>query len=268
MTRPWVVFLHAHPDDEAIFTGGTMVALAEAGVGVTLVFATAGELGGDDPALASIRRQEAEWAAGALGVTDVRWLGYADTGMVADTAAPDGADDPSPEVALREGFAHQNVAAAAGRLGEVLFDVGATCVVGYDETGIYGHPDHVAVYRVVHAAATLVGCPTVYEATVDREYLHFVESHLVEEAHRSSDLGLVTAALGTPSVEIDLTVDVSAHLALKRAAMAAHSSQVPAHSSAMRLARAEFGDVYGWEWYRRRGPASLLDELPTARSGW
>ena len=44
MTRPWVVFLHAHPDDEAIFTGGTMVALADAGVGVTLVFATAGEL--------------------------------------------------------------------------------------------------------------------------------------------------------------------------------------------------------------------------------
>ncbi|MBK6310089.1 MAG: PIG-L family deacetylase [Candidatus Microthrix sp.] len=43
------VFLHAHPDDEAIFTGGTMVALAQAGIGVTLVFATAGEPGGDDP---------------------------------------------------------------------------------------------------------------------------------------------------------------------------------------------------------------------------
>ena len=252
------VFLHAHPDDEAIFTGGTMVALAQAGIGVTLVFATAGELGGDDPQLASIRRTEAEWAAGALGVTDVRWLGFADSGM-----ASGGSDRPSHESSAvgsgPEGFAHQNVAAAAQRLGEVLVEVEATCVVGYDETGIYGHPDHVAVCRVAHAAATLVGCSTVYEATVDREYLHFVESHLVEEAHRSSDLGLVTAALGTPSVEIDLTVDVSAHLALKRAAMAAHSSQVPAHSSAMRLARAQFGDVYGLEWYRRRGPRSVLD---------
>ena len=261
------VFLHAHPDDEAIFTGGTMVALAQAGIGVTLVFATAGELGGDDPQLASIRRTEAEWAAGALGVTDVRGLGFADSGM-----ASGGSDRPSHESSAvgsgPEGFAHQNVAAAAQRLGEVLVEVEATCVVGYDETGIYGHPDHVAVCRVAHAAATLVGCSTVYEATVDREYLHFVESHLVEEAHRSSDLGLVTAALGTPSVEIDLTVDVSAHLALKRAAMAAHSSQVPAHSSAMRLARAQFGDVYGLEWYRRRGPRSVLDALPTARSGW
>lgn len=268
MTEPRAVFLHAHPDDEAIFTGGTMVALAEAGIGVTLVFATAGELGGDDPELATIRQQEAEWAAGALGVTDVRWLGYADSGMDGPVDGRGLAGGSDPVVAPGEGFAHQNVAAAAGRLGEVLLDVGATCVVGYDEAGIYGHPDHVAVFRVAHAAATLVGCPTVYEATVDREYLHFVESHLVEEAFRSSDLGLVTSALGTPSVEIDLTVDVSPHLALKRAAMAAHSSQVPAHSSAMRLARAQFGDVYGLEWYRRRGPRSLLDDLSTARAGW
>lgn len=260
------VFLHAHPDDEAIFTGGTMVALAEAGIDVTLVFATAGELGGDDPQLASIRRAEAEWAAGALGVSDVRWLGFADSGMSAGSSKGS-AGSPSQGTGT-EGFAHQNVAVAAQRLGQVLADVEATCVVGYDEIGIYGHPDHVAVCRVAHAAATLVGCSTVYEATVDREYLHFVESHLVEEAHRSSDLGLVNAALGTPSVEIDLTVDVSAHLALKRAAMAAHSSQVPAHSSAMRLARAQFGDVYGLEWYRRRGPRSVLDELPAARAGW
>ncbi len=257
MTAGTAVFLHAHPDDEAIFTGGTMVALVDAGIGVTLVFATGGELGGTAPELASIRRREAEWSAGVLGVSDVRWLGFRDSGMA-----------PSAPTAEGGGFAHQKVASAAAALGEVLTDVGAGCVVGYDEVGIYGHPDHVAVHRVAHAAAALVGCPSVYEATVDREYLHFVESHLVEEAHRSSDLGLVNSTLGTPSVEIDLTVEVSAHLARKRAAMAAHTSQVPAHSSAMRLARAEFGDVYGLEWYRRRGPRSLLDDLPSARAGW
>ena len=40
-----VVFLHAHPDDEAIFTGGTMRLLADAGHRVVLVLATSGELG-------------------------------------------------------------------------------------------------------------------------------------------------------------------------------------------------------------------------------
>src|SRR2546423_13045435 len=47
MTEPGrtVVFFHAHPDDEAIFTGGTMALLAAAGWRVVLVVATAGEQG-------------------------------------------------------------------------------------------------------------------------------------------------------------------------------------------------------------------------------
>ena len=40
-----IVFFHAHPDDEAIATGGTMAALADAGHRVVLVTATRGELG-------------------------------------------------------------------------------------------------------------------------------------------------------------------------------------------------------------------------------
>ena len=43
--RGGVVFFHAHPDDEAIFTGGTMAMLARSGCPVTLVVATSGELG-------------------------------------------------------------------------------------------------------------------------------------------------------------------------------------------------------------------------------
>ena len=40
-----VTFFHAHPDDEAIATGGTMIGLADAGHRVVLVTATRGELG-------------------------------------------------------------------------------------------------------------------------------------------------------------------------------------------------------------------------------
>ena len=40
-----VVFFHAHPDDEAIFTGGTIARLADSGHRVVLVVATKGELG-------------------------------------------------------------------------------------------------------------------------------------------------------------------------------------------------------------------------------
>src|SRR5262245_6783362 len=105
VTRDCVVFVHAHPDDEAIFTGGTMVRLAEAGTRVVLVVATGGELGeapaglagggpeangtGTGPAttaerlpeLAKRRREETDAAAGALGIARVAWLGYRDSGM-------------------------------------------------------------------------------------------------------------------------------------------------------------------------------------------
>ena len=40
-----LVFFHAHPDDEAIATGGTMARAAEAGHRVVLVVATNGDEG-------------------------------------------------------------------------------------------------------------------------------------------------------------------------------------------------------------------------------
>ena len=182
-----VVFVPAHLDDEAIFTGGTIVRLVRAGVDVVLVVAPGGELGDvrDPPIvaepigdLAACRRAETEAAAALLGVGEVISLGYRDSGM-AGTA---GNAEPGA-------FAAVSVAEAADRLAEVLRRALAGAVVGYDDTGIYGHPDHIQVTRIVHAAAAQAGVPTVYGATVDREYLHFVERHAVAEAALVDDLG-------------------------------------------------------------------------------
>src|SRR3954471_17253027 len=85
-----VVFVHAHPDDEAIFTAGTMCLLSRAGHRVVLVVATGGELGpphedADGPAhLAALRRDETAEAAGLLGVARTHFLGYHDSGMAGD----------------------------------------------------------------------------------------------------------------------------------------------------------------------------------------
>ena len=59
-----IVFVHAHPDDEAIFTGVTMSRLAAFGARVVLVTATAGEEGGT----AARRLAELEAACASLGV--------------------------------------------------------------------------------------------------------------------------------------------------------------------------------------------------------
>jgi LmbE family N-acetylglucosaminyl deacetylase len=251
-----VVFVHAHPDDEAIFTGGTMSLLASAGHRVVLVVATGGELGEspdgarDAARLAERRRRETQTAAHLLGVSRVALLDYHDSGMAGDAAN----DDPAS-------FWSADVDAAAKTLATVLEEESATVAVGYDDFGIYGHPDHVQVHRVTHRAAELAGVPTVYDATVDREYLHFVETHLVEEAVLTGDLGLVRSHIGVPTVAIAATVDVRPALDLKRAAMAAHASQIPESTSALQLPEDRFADVYGFEWYVRSGPRGPIDDL-------
>lgn len=250
-----VVFLHAHPDDEAIFTGGSMVQLAAQGYRVVLVLATRGEsglaaqAGADD--LGTHRWAETEAAAAILGIHRVVSLGYGDSGM---------ADEPTPAGS----FVDASQSEAVARLAAVLDEEGATAIVTYDSFGIYGHPDHIKAHHVGLAAALHCGVETVYEATVDREYLHFVETHLVVEAgvpDRPAGLGLAATDLGLPSVLIDLELDVRAVLDRKRKAMAAHGSQIPASSSAMQLPAASFAAVYGFEWYTRAGPPGPLDAL-------
>jgi LmbE family N-acetylglucosaminyl deacetylase len=254
-----VVFVHAHPDDEAIFTGGTMALLARAGTPVVLVVATGGELGSihpryhgaiDDVGLAGVRRIECEAAATILRTQAVEFLGYHDSGMAGDAA----------NLAPRAFWAAP-LDEAADRLAAILTKVGAVAVVGYDEDGIYGHPDHVQVTRVVRAAAAAAGVPTVYGATVDREYLHFVESHVVAEAGMVDDLGLVRSRIGVATVEVAVAIDVRAALGEKRAAIAAHASQIPESASVLQLPDDHFAEVYGWEWFVRWGEPGPLEHL-------
>ncbi|HWC10406.1 MAG TPA: PIG-L family deacetylase [Acidimicrobiales bacterium] len=258
-TRPRgaVVFFHAHPDDEAIFTGGTMARLADDGWPVVLVLATGGELGTrfaagrDADGLREERQAETRRAAEALGVSRLEFLGYLDSGVA------------GVEANLAPGsFNAADADDAAGRLAAICADVGAAALVAYDDHGIYGHPDHLKVHEVGLRAAARAGIEVVYEATVDREYLHFVETHLVVEVLGDApEFGLASTSLGVPTVEVATTVDVRPVLDRKRAAMAAHASQIPESGYAMRLAPAAFSAVYGFEWYLRRGPAGPIDVL-------
>ena len=81
-----LVSFHAHPDDEAIATGGTLARAAAEGHRVVLVVATGGD--GEVPEdlaparhSSSAARRETEHRSPILGVHRVVWLGYADSGM-------------------------------------------------------------------------------------------------------------------------------------------------------------------------------------------
>ena len=81
VTRALVVV--AHPDDVDFGAGGTVARWTAEGVTVTYCLVTAGDAGGfdltvDRDQIPRIRADEQRAAALALGVTDVRFLGYPD----------------------------------------------------------------------------------------------------------------------------------------------------------------------------------------------
>jgi len=256
-----IVFFHAHPDDEAIFTGGTIALLTAGGARVVLVVATSGERGevrGElrpGESLEERRLEETRRAAEILGISRVEFLGYADSGMLGE-----------PTNEAPGSFFSADRAAAAGRLAEILDEEDAETLVVYDERGIYGHPDHVMVHHVGVDAASIRPPVVLYEATVDREYLHFVERHLVADAGASMVLleqahDLRRWPIGVPSVEVTTIVDVRSVLDRKRAAMAAHGSQIPEMAPVLGMSDATFAEVYGFEWYVRRGAPGPIEAL-------
>ncbi len=245
-----VVFFHAHPDDEAIYTGGTMALLAAAGHRTILVTATDGEAGLTasrlSDGLGTRRAGELEAAAAALGVARVVRLGFPDSG--------------SDSRVLRPGsFALVPQEEAAVGLAAVLREEGAEILTVYDPAGGYGHPDHAQVHDVGRLAARLAGTPVVLEATVDRRPVRTV-LRLLGWLPFLPDGFDARAAQGWYVDHADVThvIDVRAHARDKRAALQAHRSQQLADGRArtlgvfLRLPDWLFSRVLGREWFVHR----------------
>jgi N-acetyl-1-D-myo-inositol-2-amino-2-deoxy-alpha-D-glucopyranoside deacetylase len=187
-----VLFVHAHPDDETISTGALIAYLASRGIRVSLVTATRGERGEvvpgplsallGTPALAEERERELERAVFALGVDEGFWLGeaparvaglpprrYRDSGMqwtrpgLAGPAADSEAD----------ALARAPLTEVTNDLVAVLQHFSPSLVISYDQTGGYGHPDHVRVHDAALAASRYVGirfAEIVETRTADAEW--------------------------------------------------------------------------------------------------
>ena len=244
------VFFHAHPDDEAISTGGTMARMAADGHRVVLVTATRGELGEvpdgylcPGETLSERRARELADACTVLGVARHEYLGYGDSGMEGEGTN----DDP-------DCFWRADVDEAADRLAALLRAEGADVLTAYDERGGYGHPDHIQVHRVGLRAAELAGVPRVFMATINRDYL----LGLVESQETAGLLGngqerRSVDNLGVGEDRITTAVDVSAFLDHKRRAMEAHGSQISETSFFLSMAPEAFAAVWGTEWFIRVG---------------
>ncbi len=246
-----VTFFHAHPDDEAIATGGTMAGLAEAGHRVVLVTATRGELG-ETPegllepgeSLVDRRRKELTEASRILGVARQEFLGYLDSGMAG-----------TPENDRPGSFATADIDEAAGALAGLLEEETSNVLVIYDEHGGYGHPDHIQVHRVGMRAGELAGTPIVYMATMNRDFMLGLAARSDGAGWQPpEDVTEGMETMGEPASRITTEVDVKRWVGRKREAMRAHASQIPETSFFLAMPDEAFSMVWGQEWYIRVRP--------------
>jgi N-acetyl-1-D-myo-inositol-2-amino-2-deoxy-alpha-D-glucopyranoside deacetylase len=286
-TRRTLMVVHAHPDDESLGSGGTLLRCGQRGIRTVVVICTGGEAGEiSDPALATpenlgeVRRRETEAAMAILGVDRLCWLGYRDSGM---HGTPEN-DDP-------RSLHRANVEEAVGRLVGLIREERPQVVTSYDVNGSYGHPDHVMAHRVAQAAYWAAGdsgrfpeagppwrVPKLYEQVNPRANMERMrevmrtagverrrEGDTPEEEERRFRERLGRFAV--PDDAVTTLVDIGAFVDKKRDAVLAHRTQMGPDSRFARIPDDLRRQLWTHERYRlvagrlAPGPDGLEDDL-------
>ncbi len=281
MTDRRLLVVHAHPDDEVLSTGGLLAKHTAAGDQVTLVTCTLGEEGEillphiehlaahreDD--LGSHRIEELAASMVALGITDSRLLGgagaYRDSGMMGEASND------------RDGcFWRADLREAADHLVAVIRETRPQVMVTYDDFGGYGHPDHIQAHRVATYAAVLAAVPSYRPDLgepwdIPRQFwTAFPRSAIragiekLREAGDTSDFAAMDPddiPFAVSDDTLAAVVDVTQQLPAKRAAMAAHASQINLEEGFFALSNNEGLPVFNSEYFRL-AKGDVPGELP------
>jgi LmbE family N-acetylglucosaminyl deacetylase len=224
----------AHPDDEQVVSGAFAQAAAE-GMRTGLICATRGEMGEiADPTLATpetlgkVRESEMRAASAVLGIKHLWFLDYKDSGMMGTEAN----QDPGSLV-------QSNQDGALGRIVAIVRQFKPTVMVTFDETGGYGHPDHITMHKLATLAFDAATDPTLYpEAgepwqTARLYYSGFPRSQMkmfakaIEEMDLNTGFrGLDLEKFGLADEQITNELDVSEWVAVKERSVNHHKTQM------------------------------------------
>jgi LmbE family N-acetylglucosaminyl deacetylase len=139
-----ILAISAHPDDESLFSGGTLAMYAEQGHNVYILETTRGEGGevGEPPLttqanLGIYREQEVRKAARFLGARDIFFLPYIDPHMEINGIAR------AIDISLEE---------FATAIAEYVKRLQPDLVITHGSNGEYGHPQHIHTHRATRMA--------------------------------------------------------------------------------------------------------------------
>lgn len=260
-----VVF--GHPDDESFTCGGAMALYASRGVPVHIVCATRGEVGEiSDPKLATpetlgqVREQELRKAASVVGARDVTFLGYRDSGM---RGTPENSDPRSLHQAPPARVVEQLVAA--------IRRLKPGVIITFDESGGYGHPDHVAIHFHTTAAYWAAGrrdcfpehfarglepwqTPKLYYTAAPRSFWQGMVQAAIAAGMEPPPFLRRRSLLGTPDEYVTARLDVSAFVETKQQAVLAHATQIQPTNPFTNLSRDLRTQYQGVEHFQRVFP--------------
>ena len=178
-----ILFVTAHPDDETFGMGGTIAKYQAEGKEIAIICATKGEVGEADAdllarysSMAELRVAEMRCAMQVLGIKDLHFLGYRDSGMPG-----------SPENRHPQAFIQAPVEKVGMDIAYYLRKIRPAVVLTSDPIGGYGHPDHIHAYESVVKALEIAADPKiqiegmepfhpegVYLSTIPRKFMRIV----------------------------------------------------------------------------------------------
>ncbi|WP_052434535.1 PIG-L deacetylase family protein [Streptacidiphilus melanogenes] len=252
--RHALLAVHAHPDDESLWTGGLLARSTDAGRPTAVVTCTNGELA-DGGSFAAPGTRTKEWtrALRVLGVTSSAMLPYRDSG--------------------RRGQGPGSLCAApfdgvVAELVEQIRILRPTAVVTYDAAGVSGHLDHIRVHRATLAAVEAAAVPFLLPSqspawAVESVWLVTAPSSLVG---RAAAIGLAPAdAPSTPDDRIAVSLDVRPWLATKWAALRCHASEFERGATVSAFTDPTLRELgLGTEFFLHRpGPGTAGQGVPT-----
>ncbi len=237
-----LLFLHAHPDDECILTGATMAKAHAVGCRVIVAYATRGDAGETKADLAGQtlgerREDEARAACAALGADRVIFLGFDDSGM----AGTETTKNPGAfcNVAMEEVLARLSIA---------LVNETVDAVVGYDQNGTYGHPDHIRIHKAAFAAAPALGADWVLEATYNRDALAALDDG-DDDAGSYDQMQQNFEGFASGEAELTHLVQGLDWFMKKGEGIRHHASQIPDDWNDGEPDLQGFADRFGVEWF-------------------
>ena len=235
MTTRSILAVFAHPDDEAFGTGGTLSQYAARDIPVYLVCATRGEVGEiSDPSIATretlgrVREDELRCAAETMGISELMFLNYRDSGMK-------GSEENNDERAFINAPAEEVIKQLVG----IIRRLRPTVLLTFEPNGGYGHPDHIAIHNhsvaAYHASADPAQYPELgsvwqvarlFYTVIPRSFFDQLKEEIIELGEDPEDYDFLEESdLGWPDEKVNLVMDVNDTVDDKWAALECHRTQ-------------------------------------------